>query len=262
MPVDPSASVAASASVHPDAIIGPRTRIGEFCVVEQDVSIGAACVLEPHVYIKRWTTLGDNNELSSGVVLGTNPLDKGFDGRRSYLQIGSGNKIREHWTISRGTAPESRTIIGDDNFIMTSGHIAHDVRLGSKCVIASCTLISGYAEVGDYAFLSGGVLVHQFSKIGRNTMVSGNVRVNLDLPPYFTYSDYFVAPKGLNLVGLRRAGFQASEIAAIKAAYKLLYRSGLKLHEALARIEADVPTEHTLHLVEFIRASKRGICRG
>jgi len=261
MPVDPSAYVAPTARVHADAVIGPRTRVGEFCVVDEEVVIGADCLLEPYVYVKRWTTIGNNNEFSSGVVLGTDPLDKAFDGRRSYLLIGNGNKMREHWTVSRGTAPESRTVIGNDNFVMTSGHIAHDAQVGSNCVIASCTLLSGYVEVGDQAFISGGVVVHQFSKIGRNVMVAGNVRVNSDLPPYFMYSDFNVAAKGLNLVGLRRAGFKSSEVSAIKAAYKLLYRSDLKLEEALKRIEAEVPTEHTLHLVEFIRGSKRGICR-
>ena len=104
MPIDPSAAVATTARIHPEAIIGPGVRIGEFCVIESDVAIGAGCLLEPYVYIKRWTTLGENNEISAGTVLGTDPLDKGFTGERSYLRIGNGNKIREHYTISRGTA--------------------------------------------------------------------------------------------------------------------------------------------------------------
>ena len=261
MPVDPSAYVAPTARVHPNAVIGPRTRVGEFCIVEEDVVIGADCRLEPYVLVKRWTTIGDGNEFSSYVALGTDPLDMGFDGQRSYLIIGNRNKIREHWSVSRGTKPESKTVIGNDNFVMISGHIAHDSQVGSNCVIASGALLAGYVEVGDQAFISGGVVVHQYSKIGRNVMVAGNVRVNSDLPPYFMYSDFNVAAKGLNLVGLRRAGFKASEVSAIKAAYKLLYRSGLKLSDALARIETEIPTEHTLHLVEFIRGSKRGICR-
>ena len=187
MPIDHSAVVAATASVSPDATIGPGARIGEFCVIEPDVVIGADCVLEPYVYIKRWTTLGERNEISAGTVLGTDPLDKNFKGERSYLHIGNGNKIREHFTISRGTPPESVTTIGDDNFIMTSGHIAHNCKIGSNTVIASCVLLGGYVEIEDGAFLSGGVLVHQFSKVGRLAMVSGNTRVNLDAPPFFTY---------------------------------------------------------------------------
>jgi UDP-N-acetylglucosamine acyltransferase len=259
--IDPSAQIAPTARVHPEAVIGPGSVIGEFAVIEQDVILGAHTRLEPYVYIKRWTTLGDRNEISAGTVLGTDPLDKGFTGERSYLKIGSGNKIREHYTISRGTAPESETLIGDDNYIMTSGHIAHNCRIGNQTVIASCALVAGYVEVEDQAFISGGVVIHQYSKIGRLAMIGGNTRVNLDVPPFFLCSDFNVAVKGLNLVGLRRAGFKASDVAALKTAYKLLYKSGLKLEDALQRIESDIPTEHTRHLVAFIRSSKRGICR-
>ena len=261
MPIDPSASIAPTARIHPDAVIGPQCAIGEFCVVESDVVIGAFCKLEPYVYVKRWTTMGERNEISAGTVLGTDPLDKVFTGERSYLRIGHGNKIREHYTISRGTKPESVTEIGDGNYIMTSGHIAHNSRVGDNTVIASCALVAGYVDVEDQAFISGGVVVHQYSRIGRLAMVGGNSRVNQDLPPYFLYSGFEAAPYGLNLVGLRRAGFTREQIEPIKQAYKLLYRSNLKLEGALARIESEIPTEHTLHLVTFIRSSKRGIAR-
>ena len=177
MPIDPSAVIAPTARVHPDAVVGPGVRIGEFCVIEQNVSIGAGCAFEPYVYIKRWTTLGERNEISAGTALGTDPFDKGFTGERSYLRIGNGNKIREHWTISRGTAPESATEIGDGNYVMSSGHIAHNCKVGSRCVIASCALLAGYVEVEDEAFISGGVVVHQFSKIGRLAMMGVMKRV-------------------------------------------------------------------------------------
>lgn len=262
MAIDPSAVVAPTARVHPEARIGPRTRVGEFCVIESEVAIGAGCLLEPYVYVKRWTTMGDGNEVSAGTVLGTDPLDRTFTGERSYLRIGAGNKIREHYTISRGTEPESATEIGDDNYIMTCGHIAHNCRIGDDNVIASCALVAGYVSIEDEAFISGGVVIHQFSKIGRLAMIGGNTRVNADVPPYFLYSGFNVAPVGLNLVGLKRAGFRASDIAPLKTAFRLLYKSGLKLEEALRRIEAEVPTEHTLHLIAFIRSSKRGVCRG
>ena len=261
MPLDPSASVAPTARVHPDAIIGPGVRIGEFCVIESDVVIGAGCVLEPYVYVKRWTTMGERNEISAGTVLGTDPLDKGFTGERSYLRIGNDNQIREHYTVSRGTAPESVTMIGDGNYIMTSGHIAHNCTIGNHTVIASCALIAGYVEIEDQAFISGGVVVHQFSKIGRLAMIGGNTRVNLDVPPFFLYSGFDVEAKGLNVVGLKRAGYKASDVAVLKRAYQILYRSGLKRDEALAKIEAEIPTAETLHLVGFIRRSTRGICR-
>lgn len=263
MPVDPSATVAPTARVHPDATIGPKAVIGDYCVIEQDVVIGRDCRLEPYVFVKRWTTMGDNNEISASTVLGTDPLDKNFDGSRSYLRIGNGNRIREHFTISRGTKPESVTEIGDENYIMTSGHIAHNCKIGNRTVFASCALVAGYAEVEDQAFISGGVLIHQFSKVGRLAMISGNTRVNLDAPPFFLYTDsgHYVEAVGLNRVGLRRAGFTREDITMLKAAYRLLYRSGLKLDDAVTRIETQLTGNPIQALVHFIRASQRGICR-
>src|ERR1700676_1283704 len=187
MAIDPSAHVAPTARVHPDAVIGPRVVIGEFAIVEQDVIIGAATRLEPYVYVKRWTTLGERNEISAGTVLGTDPLDKTFTGGRSYLIVGNGNKVRGNYTISPGTEPESSTRIGDGNYIMTSGHIAHNCTIGNNTVIASCALVAGYVEVADQAFIPGGVVFHQFSRVGRLVMVGGNSRVNTDLPPFFLY---------------------------------------------------------------------------
>jgi UDP-N-acetylglucosamine acyltransferase len=261
MPIDPSAVVAPTARVDPEARVGPRSVIGDYCVIERDVVIGARCRLEPYVFVKRWTTLGDDNAISAGTALGTDPLDKAFTGERSYLRIGHRNRIREHYTISRGTEPESITAIGDDNYMMTSGHIAHNSRIGNHVVIASCALVAGYVDVEDQAFISGGVVVHQYSRIGRLAMIGGNVRVNQDAPPYFLYASFDIEPRGLNLVGLRRAGFSRDEIASLRAAYKTLFHANLKLHDALARIESELANPHTLHLVEFIRGSKRGIPR-
>src|SRR5580704_8845605 len=167
MAIDPSAMIAPTARVHEDANIDAQTVVGEYCVIEQDTSLGPFCRLEPYVYVKRWTTLGERNEVSAGTVLGTDPLDKNFTGERSYLRIGDGNIIREHYTISRGTQPESATELGDDNYIMTSGHIAHNCKIGNGAVIASCALVAGHVLVEDQAFISGGVVVHQYSRIGR-----------------------------------------------------------------------------------------------
>jgi UDP-N-acetylglucosamine acyltransferase len=260
MGIDPSAYLAPTARVHPYASVASHCHIGEFCVIESDVVLGVGCMLEPYVYVKRWTSLGDYNEISSGTVLGTDPLDKAFQGDRSYLRIGSNNKIREHYTISRGTEAESETRIGDGNYIMTSGHIAHNCTLANNIVVASCALVAGHVEIESGAFLSGGVVVHQHSRIGSLAMVGGNTRVNKDLPPYFLYSDFNVAAKGLNLVGLRRAGVEGTEIQALKIAFRLLYRSGLPRKIALERILFEAPSDHTRHLVQFIEQSKRGIC--
>lgn len=242
-------------------MIGPDCVIADFCVVESDVSLGSACTLEPYVFIKRWTSLGDRNEISAGTVLGTDPLDKNFKGGRSFLRIGNDNKIREHYTISRGTQPESVTAVGDGNYIMTSGHIAHNAIVGSNVVIASCALIAGYVEIEDRAFISGGVVVHQYSKIGALAMIGGNTRVNADVPPYFLYSGFDVTPVGINLVGLRRAGFSETEITDLKLAYRLLYRSKLKLSQALERISSECSSSHSRRLVNFVARSERGICR-
>ncbi len=261
MPIDPSAIVSPTARIHPDAMIGPECVIGDFCVIESGVVMGRGCQLEPHVFVKRWTALGEENRISAGACLGTDPFDKAFTGERSYLRIGNRNVIREHFTISRGTKPESETTIGDDNYIMGSGHIAHNARVGNGCVIASCALLAGYVEVEDQAFISGGVAIHQFSRIGRLAMVGGKVRVNRDCPPYFLYSGLYNEPVGLNRVGLRRAGIGREDLRQLKEAYRILYSSGLKMEQALERIEAELPSAHARHLVTFIRACKRPVSR-
>lgn len=262
MPVDPSAVIAPTARIHPDAVIGPQTVVQDYCVIEQDVVIGARCLLEPYVFVKRWTTMGDGNEISAGTALGTDPLDKAFNPRdRSYLIMGNRNRIREHFTISRGTKPESITTLGDDNYIMTSGHIAHNATIGNNVVIASCSLVSGYCEIEDQAFVSGGIAIHQFSRIGRLAMVAGMTRVNLDLPPFLLFSGYKVGATGLNVVGLRRAGFTRAEIALIKQTYDILFHSGLKREDALTRIETELDSPHARHIASFVRKSKRPIAR-
>src|SRR5688572_28754409 len=157
MPVDPSAQIAPTARVHPDAVVGPECVIGEFCVIEQDVVIGRGCRFEPYVFVKRWTTMGAGNAISAGTVLGSDRLDKAFSGERSYLRLGDDNTIREHFTISRGTKPESVTEIGNGNYVMTSGHIAHNAKIGNNATVASCALVAGYVEIEDQAFISGGV---------------------------------------------------------------------------------------------------------
>ena len=254
-------SISGTAIVSPKARLAKDVIVGPFCIIEDEVEIGAGTRLDSHVVIKNYTTLGENNHLHMGVLLGSDPEDKNFTGTRSYLRIGSGNIFREYSTASRGTPPESETVIGDDNYIMIGTHIAHNCRLGSGIVVCNYCSLAGYVEVEDGAFLSGGVVVHQFSKIGRLAMIGGNTRVNLDVPPYLLTSDFNVTARGLNLVGLKRAGVGAEAVRKLKQAYRLLYRSQLPQEEALRRIEQEAATEETRHLVEFIRRSERGICR-
>ncbi|OFV95183.1 MAG: acyl-[acyl-carrier-protein]--UDP-N-acetylglucosamine O-acyltransferase [Acidobacteria bacterium RIFCSPLOWO2_02_FULL_61_28] len=253
--------ISSTSIISPQAKIADNVSVGPFCVIEDDVEIGAGTRLDSHVVIKRYTTLGEDNHLYPGVVLGNDPEDRNFTGERSYLKIGRRNVFRENSSASRGTPPESATVIGDDNYIMIGTHIAHNCRIGNNIVVCNNCSLAGYVEVGDGAFLSAGVLVHQFSKIGRLAMISGNTRVNLDVPPFVLASDYSVTAHGLNLVGLRRAGFSKDAILQLKQAYQILYRSRLPLEEALDRIAKEIPTPEARHLVEFIRHSKRGICR-
>lgn len=253
--------IAPTARVHESAKLGEGCQIGEFCVVEQDVVLGPDCVLEPYVYVKRWSTMGANNKVSSGTVIGSDPLDKNFTGERSYLKIGNGNIIREHFTISRATKPEAATVIGDRNYIMTAGHIAHDCRIGNETVICSNVLIAGYCELGDKAYLSGGVMVHQFCRIGTLALVSGNTRMNLDAPPFFIYKGFDPDPHGLNVVGVKRAGLPAEDIRQLKQAYQTLYKKGLHLSEALNTIDAGSTSAYVRQLTEFCRTSTRGIAR-
>jgi len=247
--------------ISPRAKIADTASVGPFCVIEDEVEIGAGTRLDSHVVIKRYTTLGEDNHLYPGVVLGNDPEDRNFTGERSYLKIGRRNIFREYSSVSRGTPPESVTVLGDDNYIMIGTHVAHNCRLGSNIVVCNNCSLAGYVEVEDGAFFSGGVVVHQFSKIGRLAMIGGNTRVNLDVPPFLLVSEFNVAARGLNLVGLRRAGFAKETIRGLKQAYRILYRSGLPLGEALDRIEREIPIPEARHLVEFIRGSKRGICR-
>lgn len=260
-PVVPSASVAPTARVSPTARIGPDVMIGDYAIIEDDVVIGARCRIDPHAVVKRWTTLGPDNEISTGAVLGTDPLDKAFRGDRSYLRIGSGNRIREHFTISRGTEPESETVIGNGNFIMTAGHIAHNCRIGDETVIASGALVSGYVEIEDRAFVSGGIGIQQHLRIGEMAMVGGMTRVNQDVTPYLTHVGPTMAVHGLNLVALRRAGLGSEAIDRIRQAYRILFRSSLPLTEALERVAREVEGPHAQHMVDFIRSSRRGVCR-
>lgn len=257
-----ASEISSSSIISPRAKLAANVSVGPFCVIEDDVEIGSGTRLDSHVVLKRYTTLGEDNHLYPGVVLGNDPEDRHFTGReRSYLRVGNRNIFRENSSVSRGTPPESVTVLGDDNYIMIGTHVAHNCSLGSNIVICNNCSLGGFVEIQDDAFLSANVLVHQFSKIGRLAMVSGSTRVNQDVPPYLLVTGFDIAAHGLNLVGLRRAGFSKETIRSLKQAYRILYRSGLPLAEALDCIGRDIPTEEARYFAEFIRSSKRSICR-
>lgn len=253
--------------IHPTAIVSPRARlplrgaVGPYAVVEDDVELGEGTTLAAHVVVRAGVRLGADCRVSSGAVLGEDPQDKKFEGGGGRVLIGDRNLIREHVTIHRSTRAGGATSVGDDSFLMAGAHVGHDATVGHQVTLANHVLLAGHAVVEDYAVLGGGAVVHQYCRVGKLAMVGGNVRVIQDVPPFLLAADFDVAVKGLNLVGLQRFGMSAEKISALKKSYHLLYRSKLPLHGALERIEKEVCTEEALYFVQFVRASKRGICR-
>jgi len=195
-------------------------------------------------------------------VLGDEPQDLGFGGGESEVHIGAGCVLREGVTIHRGTKPGTATEIGEGCYLMAFSHCAHNVRLGQRVIVANGALLAGYVEVGDRAFISGCVAVHQFARVGRLAMVSGGAMVSKDVPPFCTLrSAALNCVGGLNVVGLRRAGVEAPQRAEISRAFKLLFRSGLGARAAAAEIRRQFASGPALELAAFVESSKRGICR-
>jgi UDP-N-acetylglucosamine acyltransferase len=252
-------------TIHPTSIIHPRARVGEnvsigpYALIEQDVNIGEHTDVRGHAVIKQFTTLGPANTVYEGAVLGGEPQDIGFGGCTSYLRIGSNNRIREGVTMHRGTQPQSATVVGSNCFIMANAHVAHNCRLGDGVIMANNVALAGYVEIEDQAFISGGVVVHQFCRIGRLAMIGGNSKIVQDCLPFVITDGVPGRARGLNLVGLRRAGFKASNIQKLKEGYRLLLRSGLPLEDALQRL-TDLRDPLVDHLIGFVGGSTRGFC--
>lgn len=247
----PSACVSASARV------GRDVAIGAFAVVEDEVVIGDGCEIRAHAVVKRFTTLGAQNRVHEGAVLGGEPQDVSFGGQETSLVIGDRNVIREGVTLHRSTKPGGATVIGSDCFLMACVHVAHDDRIGDRVIMANNVALAGHVEVGERAFLSGGVVVHQFCRVGRLSMVGGNAKVVQDCLPFVITDGHPARARGLNVVGLRRAGFSASQLRTLHEAYRLLLRSGLALEPALAKLAA-LADPLADELAAFARASKRG----
>jgi UDP-N-acetylglucosamine acyltransferase len=235
--------------------------VGPYCVIEEDVQLGDATRLDAHVVLHRGVRLGRYCHVHSGVVIGHTPMIRETHTKHSFVEVGDHTIFFPNTTVERAHGEGETTRIGKDCFIMTEVHVGHNSVLGEHATLASGVALGGYSWVGDRAFIGGGAVQHQHVRVGRLAMVGGNVRIIQDVPPFLLTAEFNVAAKGLNLVGLRRHGMPRERIAALKRAYMLLYRSRLSLKEALKRIEREVATEETLHFVEFIRQSKRGICR-
>lgn len=253
--------------IHPTAIVSPAARLGEeveigaYACIGEEVEIGARTVVQAHAVLDGIVRLGEDNFVGYGAIIGAAPQDLSFKrGTRSGVEIGRGNIIREQATIHRGTAADSFTTIGDENFLMAGAHVGHNCAIGSKTIIANNCLLGGHVTLEDSVFLGGGCVFHQFTRVGRLAITQGTSGFGKDLPPYVIGAGVNKVA-GLNVVGLKRAGFGPAERAEIKAAFRLLYESGLNVSQALAeasRREWSAPAQAFFDFVSA--AKKRGIC--
>lgn len=256
-------------SIHPTAVIHPRAQIAEdveigaYAVIGEHVKIGRGCRIASHVLIEGWTTIGERNQILSFSSIGTPPQDIGYRNEETELIIGNDNVIRECATIHRATTKQDRkTVIGNNNFLMAYSHVAHDSKLGNHIIMANSVALGGHIVIEDYAILGGIVAVHQFVRIGAYAIVGGMSGVSMDIPPYVSASGGRAQLYGLNIVGLKRRGFSEEAIATLKKVYKTVFRSGLTQEEAFQKVmDEHADSKEAMHLVEFMKSSKRGVTR-
>jgi UDP-N-acetylglucosamine acyltransferase len=250
-----------TAIVSPAAILGSSTVVGPFAIIEAGATLGSGCTVGPHVQIFGGVTIGARNRFHAGCIIGDAPQHTAYQGEPTRVLIGDGNTFREHVTVHRGMPGPGRgeTAIGNGNFFMVGSHVAHDCRVGNNCILANCAVLGGHAEVNDGAFLSGNTCVHQFCRVGRLAMISGTTSISQDLPPFWIVQEINI-PRGVNVVGMRRAGIPNPEIQAVRRAYRALNKQQLTIKEALDRIEREDGTLPAIReFLAFIRSSKRGI---
>ncbi len=254
--------------IHPTANIascvemGEGNTIGPGCVLEKGVKLGNGNRLWMNSYLGPNTHIGNENQIHMGAVVGHEPQDLAYAGAASYTRIGNKNVIREYVTIHRGTQEGSATVIGDENYLMANVHIAHNCVVGNRVIMVNLASLTGHCILEDQAFISGMVGFHQFSKIGRLAMVSALSAVNKDIPPFMLCGGRPAVIQGINVVGLRRAGIKAPVREEIKGAYRLLYREGLSVTNAVAQIKELYSSPEVQEILRFIEGSKRGICAG
>lgn len=255
--IHPTAVVSAEAEIARDVTIGP------YSVVGPRVRIGAGSVIGPHVVIMGPTTLGEGNRIFQFASIGDIPQDKKYAGEDTALVIGNGNTIREYCSINRGTAQDAGvTRVGDDNWLMAYTHIAHDCQLGSHIIMSNNATLAGHVHVEDYAILSGFCAVHQFCRIGAHSFIGGLAGVTRDVLPFMMVAGQPPEPRGINQEGLKRRGFSPEQLRNLKEAYRILYRSGLRLVEAREQLAALAVTQPEVGtLVEFMDRSERSILR-
>lgn len=250
-----------SALISPEAELHPSVEVGPYAIIEGPVKIGAGSKVMAHAQILGDTQLGENCFIGRGAVIGENPQDLGFDpATPSGVRIGNNNTFREHVTIHRGSKTHTHTVLGNSNFLMVGAHLAHDVILGNHNILANAVLIAGHVHVGNCTFMGGGAVFHQFLRIGDYCVIQGNGSFSKDIP-HFCAAQRINRVTGLNVIGLRRQGFDAAQRQQIKDAFNFIYRTGKNLTQAIAAARAQTwsaPAEKFLQFFE--KPSKKGVC--
>ncbi len=252
-----------TAIVHPSARIAEGVEIGAYSVIGENVSIGRDTKVASHVLIEGWTSIGERNRILSFSSIGTPPQDIGYKNEETYLIIGNDNVIRECATVHRATTKADRkTEIGNGNYLMAYSHVAHDCKLGNNIIMANSAGLAGHIIIEDHAILGGIVGVHQHVRIGAYAMIGGQSAIVQDIPPYVSAAGNRAQLYGLNTIGLKRRGFSDETINCLKKAYKMIFRSGLTLDEALGKVAGEFSdSREVLYFVDFMKNSKRGITR-
>ncbi|MCX7055137.1 MAG: acyl-ACP--UDP-N-acetylglucosamine O-acyltransferase [Proteobacteria bacterium] len=258
-----SGSIHATAIVAPDAILGEDVEIGPYCVIGPGVEIGTRTRVGAHASIHCHTKVGADNVIHAFASIGDAPQDKKYKGEPTRLEIGDRNVIREFVTLNRGTTKDRGvTTIGNDNLFMSYSHVAHDCNVGNQCVLANCSTLGGHVVLGDWVIMGGFSGVHQFCKVGAHAFLANNAAVTRDVPPYVMAVGGPAKPHSINAEGLKRRGFSPQQIRNLRNAYRTLYRSGLRLEDAVERLtEAAKDQPEVQLLVDFIPQSTRSLVR-
>lgn len=252
-----------TAIIDPKAEIGSNVKIGPYTIIRENVYIGSGTEIGPHVVVDPFVTVGSNCKIFQFAAVGAIPQDLKFEGERSYVKIGSGTVIREFVTIHRGTAIGGGiTEIGENNLLMAYTHVAHDCKIGNKVVLANNATLAGHVTIGEHATIGGLVAIHQFTRIGDYAFIGGKSAVVKDIPPYVIAAGDRAKLHGLNTVGLKRHEFSQETLSLLKKAYRIVFRIGLTVNEAVERVRAEVDlVPEVVNFINFVKSSERGITR-